>query len=248
MWTTLVTQPLFNLLVGLYNVLGSDLGLAIIALTILIRIALYPLSQSALKSQAAMQAIQPRIKALQQQYKNDRERLARETMALYREQKVNPFASCFPVLIQLPFLIGIFWALRAAVDANGGGSFDLLYSFVDHPGTLQSVAFGFLELARPNIALAILSGAAQWWVTRMLMTNRPTAAVAAVNGKDEDVLAMMNKQMMFTMPIMTVIFGITLPAGLTLYWLVTTLLQGVQQKMLFRSNPTPPAPGSPQHS
>ncbi len=232
MFTTFVVQPLYNLLVASYNLLGHDLGLAIIALTVLIRVVLYPLSQAALKSQAAMQVLQPKLKELQAKHKGDREALARATMQLYRESKVNPLSSCLPVLIQLPFLIGIYWALQSAVN---GSSFELLYPFVRHPGTLNQTAFGFLPIAKPSIVLAVIAGAAQWWTTRMLMVKRPPPAAAAKGGKDEDMMSMMNKQMTVMMPIMTVVIGVTLPAGLTLYWFVTTALQGVQQRWMLRS-------------
>lgn len=236
MFTTFIVQPLYNLLVALYNLLGSDLGLAIIALTVLIRLVLYPLTQVTLRSQAAMQELQPKLKALQAQHKGNREALARATMGLYRESKVNPLSSCLPVLIQLPFLIGIYWALQAAVN---GQSFELLYPFVRHPGTLHAIAFGFLPVAKPSIALAVIAGVAQWWVTRMLMAKRPPAAVAAKGGKDEDMMSMMNKQMTIMMPIMTVVIGATLPAGLTLYWFVTTVLQGVQQRYILKQRAIP---------
>ena len=239
MFTTIIVQPLYNLLIVLYGILGNDLGLAIIALTVLIRLALYPLSQSALKSQVAMQAIQPKLKELQTQHKNDREALARETMALYRSSKVNPLASCLPVAIQLPFLIGIYWALQAAVN---GRSFDLLYRFVQHPGQLRSVAFGFLPLDAPSVVLAVIAGIAQWWVARMLTARRPPEAVAKQAGKNEDMLAMMNKQMVLLMPIMTVIIGISLPAGLTLYWFITTALQGLQQQWMLRTSSAAASP------
>ncbi|MFH1429918.1 MAG: YidC/Oxa1 family membrane protein insertase [Candidatus Uhrbacteria bacterium] len=232
MWTTVVVQPLFNILVGFYNLLGSDLGVAIIALTLLIRLVLYPLAQRSLKSQVAMQEIQPKMKALQAQHKGDKEALAKATMEMYRESKVNPLSSCLPTLIQLPFLFGIYWALRLAVMSDG--SFDLLYGFVEHPTALNETAFGFLPLGSPNIVLAVVAGAAQYWVTKMLITRRPPAAVAEKGGKDEGMMAMMNKQMLYVMPVMTVVIGATLPAGLTLYWFVTTVFQGVQQRIMFR--------------
>ena len=229
MFTTVIVQPIYNLLVGAYTILGHDLGLAIIVVTVLIKLVLYPLSHVSLKSQVAMQEIQPRLKALQAQHQGNREALARATMQLYRESKVNPLSSCLPVLIQLPFLIGIYWALRAAV---GGRSFELLYAFIPHPGTLNPISFGFLPLGTPSIALAVIAGAAQWWVARMLTQRRPPPAVAKGGGKDEDMMAMMNKQMTVMMPIMTVVIGATLPAGLTLYWFVTTALQGIQQHLM----------------
>ncbi|MBI2482901.1 membrane protein insertase YidC [Candidatus Uhrbacteria bacterium] len=238
MFTTLIVQPLYNLLVASYNFLGHDLGFAILALTVLLRIVLYPLAQAAMKSQLALQEIQPKLKALQEQHRENREALARATMSLYREHKVNPFSSCLPVLIQLPFFIGIYMALQRALH---GSSFELLYPFVAHPGTLNGVAFGFLPLASPSIPLAVIAAIAQWWQARMLVTRRPPPAAATRSGKDEDMLALMNKQMTVLMPIMTAVIGATLPSGLSLYWLVSTVLQGLQQRWLFQKQQSKPA-------
>ncbi|MDO8462745.1 MAG: YidC/Oxa1 family membrane protein insertase [bacterium] len=241
MWTTLIVQPLTNILIVFYNVLGHDLGIAIIALTVLIRLVLYPLSRKAIAGQVAMQRIQPKMKELQQQHKGNREALAKATMALYAEQKVNPLSSCLPTLVQLPFLLGIYGALRLAFE---GGAQSLLYAFVAHPTELRDVAFGFLPMGTSSIPLALLAGAAQFWVMKMLVDSRPPTSVAQSSGKDEDMMTMMNKQMKYMMPIVTVVIGATLPAGLTLYWLVTTLFQGAQQKLAFASIRGAPAPAS----
>lgn len=238
MLTEIVLRPLYNLLVALYGVLGHDLGLAIVALTVVIKLILYPLSRSALRSQLAMQEIQPRLKELQVRHKGDREALARATMALYRESKVHPLSSCLPVLIQLPFLIGIYWALQAAVQ---GSSFELLYAFVPHPGTLNQIAFGFLPIGKPSVVLAVLAGVAQWWQARMLLQKRPPPNAVKGPGKDEDMMAMVNKQMAITMPIMTVVIGIGFPAGLTLYWFISTVLQAAQQQLMMRASRQLPA-------
>lgn len=248
MWTTLIVQPLYNLLIALYTVLWSDLGIAIVALTLLIRILLFPLSKRAIEGQAAMQRLQPKLKELQQKHKGNREALAKATMALYAEQKVHPLSSCLPTLVQLPFLLGIYWALQAAFN---GGANDLLYGFVQHPGDLRHLAFGFLPITSPSIALAVIAGAAQYWTAKMLITSRVPAAAVQKSGKDEDMAAMINKQMLYMMPIVTVVIGATLPAGLTLYWFVTTMFQGVQQWFMLKrkrsdaSHSTTPAVGSP---
>lgn len=239
MWTTLVVQPLYNLLVFLYSILGRDLGLAIIVLTLIIRMVLAPLSKKALKGQVALQELQPKLKELQQRHRGNREALARATMQLYAENKVNPLSSCLPTLIQLPFLLGIYGALSAAF---AGGSFELLYPFVVHPGELREMTLGFLRLGAPSIPLAVIAGASQYWVTKMLIAKRPPP-IAKVGGKDEDMMAMVNKQMIVMMPIMTVVIGATLPAGLTLYWFVTTIFQGIQQRHMLGKR-THQAPGA----
>src|SRR3990167_7571329 len=101
LYTTFFYQPLFNVLVFIYNTIpGQDLGVAIIALTVLVRVLLYPLSSQSIKAQKMMQDVQPKLDALKKQFGADKEKLASATMQLYREEKVNPLSSCLPLLLQ----------------------------------------------------------------------------------------------------------------------------------------------------
>lgn len=236
LFTTVFYQPLFNILVWFYNVIpGRDIGVAIVLLTALIRLVLYPLSLKSIKSQKALQDLQPKVKALQAQFKDQQEKLAQELMALYKSEKVNPMSGCLPVLIQLPFLIAIY---RVFIHGLKSESFNLLYPFVANPGTINTVSLGFLDLSKPHIILAVLAGAAQFWQTRMMVGRQsPTVAGKHPEGaKDEDTLARMNKQMMYVMPVMTVVIGASLPGGLALYWFVTTVLMGAQQWYIFHTH------------
>lgn len=227
LFNTLLTEPLFNLMVFLYNIVpGNDLGIAIILLTILIKLALYPLASQSIKSQKALQELQPKLNELKKQHKGDREGLAKATMELYKAEKVNPLSSCLPLLIQLPFLIAVFHVFNSGLDPE---SLNQLYSFVTNPGELNTNSFG-IDLSQPNIFLAVLTGIAQYFQTKMLMHTRQPKVPGA---KDEDMMAQMNKQMMYFMPIITVVIGSTLPAGLILYWLTMTVLTVVQQKIVF---------------
>jgi len=230
LFNTLLYQPLLNLLVFIYNIIpGSDLGVAIILLTVLIKLVLYPLSRQSIRSQKALQDLQPKLDALKKQYKNDKEKLAKEMMQLYKDEKVNPMSSCLPLLIQLPFLIAVFQVFRTGLDA---GSLELLYPFIQNPGQLNPISFGFLDLGKTNVVLAVLTGLAQFWQSKMLITKRPPKDMAG--SKDEDMTAIMNKQMLYFMPVLTVIIGVSLPAGLILYWFVTTLLTVAQQQLIFK--------------
>lgn len=231
LFNTLLTEPLFNLLVFIYNTIpGENLAIAIIVLTILIKLALYPLASQSIKSQKALQDLQPKLNELKKQHKGDREGLAKATMELYKAEKVNPLSSCLPLLIQLPFLIAVFHVFNSGLEPD---SMDQLYSFVQSPGALKTMTFG-LDLAVPNIFLAALTGLAQYFQTKMLMHKRQPKVPGA---KDEDMMAQMNKQMMYFMPIITVVIGSTLPAGLILYWLTMTVLTVVQQKLVFGRKP-----------
>lgn len=220
-------QPVFNLLVFFYNVIpGHDIGLAIIALTVLVRIILLPISARQIHSQRAMQALQPQLKALQEEHKNDKEKLARATMELYSKEKVNPLSSCLPLLIQLPFFLAIYHAMRDGLDP-ARSPFKLLYSFVANPGTIDVHSFGFINLAVPSIPLAVLAGITQFFQTKMIMPKSASGAGAAPDKSDR--MAMMNRQMTYLMPAMTVLIGASLPGGLALYWLLTNVLTIVQQ-------------------
>lgn len=222
---TIFYQPILNLLVWLYNVIpGHDLGLAIILLTVIIKAVLLPLSKQSIKSQKALQDLQPQIDEIKKKYANKKEEMGRAMLELYKENKVNPFSSCLPLLIQLPFLWAVF---RVFSNGLAGDSLNLVYSFISRPEAVNSMSFGFLELAKPNVYLAILAGLAQFWQAKMMMTKKP--AVKNNGAKDENMMAIMNKQMLYFMPALTVFIGITLPGGLTLYWFVTTVLTALQQ-------------------
>jgi len=232
-FTTILFQPMLNALMWIYSVIpGHDIGLAIIVLTIVIRLILWPFQQSALKSQRALQTVQPKLKALQAQYGDDKAALNKAMMELYAKEKVSPFSSCLPLLVQLPFLIALYQVLRSGLNS---ADFNLLYPFVHNPGQINSVAFGFLKLADKSIPLAVLAGIAQLIQTKMLPMNRPPAG-AGPGAKDEDQLAKVNKQMLYIMPAFTVFIGISLPAGLTLYWVVTTLMAIFQQWFFLRTH------------
>lgn len=230
LFNTILYEPIFNLLVFLYNIVPAhDIGLAIIILTVIIKLVLFPFSLQSIKSQKALQEIQPQMEELKKKYKDQKEKLAQEMMKLYKENKVNPLSSCLPLLIQFPFLIAVFQVFRTGLNSE---SLNLLYPFVENPGHLDAVSFGFLNLAEPSVILAFLAGGAQFWQTRMLSSKKAPKKVKG--GKDENMMAAMNKNMLYFMPVLTVIIGISLPGGLTLYWFVTTLLTILQQFYLFR--------------
>jgi YidC/Oxa1 family membrane protein insertase len=225
-------QPILNLLVAVYNFIpGHDLGVAIIVLTLIIRIILYPLTQKSLKSQKALQTIQPKIKELQEMYKDDKQKMAKEMMTLYSKEKVSPFSSFWTLLIQLPVLIALY---RVLIKGLGTVELTGLYSFVYNPLHLNTVSFGILNLAQKNLILAVLAGIAQFVQSKMFIGQQPPKEVVKPGAKDEAMLGMVNKQMLYFMPAFTVFIGATLPAGLTLYWFLSTLFMVIQQYFFLR--------------
>ncbi|MDO8669015.1 MAG: YidC/Oxa1 family membrane protein insertase [Candidatus Buchananbacteria bacterium] len=230
LFNVVLYQPILNFLVLIYNFIpGHDIGVAIILMTIIIKLILYPFSLKSIKSQKALQEIQPKIEALKVKYKNQKEKLAQEMMVLYKNEKVSPFSSCLPLLIQLPFLIAVYQVFNRGLS---NGSLDSLYSFISNPGVLNPITLGFLDLSKPQIFLALLAGLAQFWQVKMLNTKKPEVKTAG--SKDESMMVIMNKQMTFLMPIMTVFIGASLPGGLVLYWFMTTLLTALMQLVAFK--------------
>ncbi len=223
-------RPLFNLLVFLYNTVSfSNIGIAIIILTVLIKLAFLSMSKKAIVSQKSLQDLQPKIKELQAKHKGNKEEQAKALMALYKENKVNPMSGCLPLLIQLPILIALYQVLLKGFNPE---SLSALYSFVSNPGTINPMFFGLLSLAVPSKILAVLAGLAQFWQAKMMAPKKNLPG--APKSSDEYVSQAMSKQMMYFLPVFTILISWKLPAGLALYWVVTTLFTIVQQYAIMR--------------
>jgi YidC/Oxa1 family membrane protein insertase len=197
-WQDLV-QGFAALLSFLYRATGNY-GVAIILLTALIRLLLWPLTQSQFRSMRRMQELQPQLQRLQERYKNDRERLQQETMRLWRENKVNPASGCLPLLVQLPFLYALYAMLRAFPFGARGG-----FLWVPSMGT-----------ADPYYVLPVLAAATTLWQTRI-----STVQAAQPNPSAQS--------MMWMMPLFILWVSLKMPAGLVIYWVVSNLFTVAQQ-------------------
>jgi len=235
LYNTIFLQPIFNALVWFYNLTG-DVGIAIVLLTVIVRLIILPITLKSLKSQKALQSLQPKLNELKEKFKNDKQGMAKATMQLYASEKVNPASSCLPLLIQLPVFIALYQALQVGLGNKG---FHLLYQFIANPTTIAPTGFGFLDLAKASIPIAVAAGLSQFWQAKMLGAPKPPPKVPGSH--DESMLTAMNKQMLYVMPVMTVVIGWSLPGGVILYWLVTNLLTILQQ-YVFLKNPKSPIP------
>jgi len=226
----LLYKPLYNLLIALVAFMpGNDMGLAIVIITIILRLVLHPFSISAFRSQRAVQRMQPKLRELKEKFKDDQKGFAQASMEMYKENKVNPFSSCLPLLLQLPILLALYWVLR---DGLNSVDTSLLYSFTPVPERVSAVAFGFLDLHKSSAVIAVLAGAVQFVQAKMMQAPKPP--VHTKGSKDEEIMSAVNKQMLYMMPLLTVFIGWTLPAGLTVYWFFSTLLTVLQQWYIFR--------------
>jgi len=232
-FTLVLLQPIFNVFVFIYNFV-PNVAVVILILTVLIKAILYPFNNKSIKAQKDLSELQPKLEEMKKKHKDDKQKLAAETMKLYSEHKINPLSSCLPLLIQLPVFIALYWTLRSVL--NPDQTFDLLYPFVNNPGSINPISFGFnltQTSSLPNLVIAGLAGGSQFLQTKMLSKKRPPKN-AGEGSKDEGMASMMNKQMLYMMPVMTVLIGFKLPAGLTLYWFLSTVLTVLQQVILFR--------------
>lgn len=222
-------QPLFNALVSLYNyVPGHDFGIAIIFLTIFIRLILFPISIKAVNSQRTLQKLQPKIQELQKKYKDDKEKQAKEILELYKTEKINPFSGLLLAIIQLPILIALYQVFWSGLNPK---ELVVLYSFVTNPGQINALFLNLIDLSKPNLVFAILAGLTQYFQTKMLL---PKSNVKKQNG-ELDFSQIMQKQMVYFLPAFTVIILLNLPSALGLYWTVSGFFSIAQQYFLLKN-------------
>jgi len=247
MWSSLITL-VTKLLTILYG-FTHNYGVAIILLTVLIRIILYPLMQKQMVSMREMQKIQPLMKTVQEKYKNDKERLNKELMALYKEHKVNPMSGCLPLIIQMPILILLFQTLRVfkyyipnTEIINGGFLWIANQVTVLIDGKLTDVA----GLAAPE-QLVVLEkgifgiqylGILPFLVAGSMYIQQKMTSPGGAAGKDGGSSAQTQKMMTIMMPLLIGFMSFTLPSGLTLYWFTSTLLGIGQQYLINKKAPT----------
>lgn len=222
----LLYRPLFNFLVFFYNIIpGHDFGVAIIALTILVRLALYPLSQKAIESQKTLSELQPKIKEIQKKYQKDKAEQTKAIMEFYRQNKINPFSGCLPLLIQFPVFIGLYKTFWSGLDPSRLNS---LYSFISNPGAIDPMFFNIINLSAKNPYLAILAGVFQFIQSKMMIPKNNKSA------DKTDMSSIMGKQMTYLFPFITVFIVWNFPAGLPLYWVISTLFSIGQQYLVLK--------------
>ena len=216
-------QPLFNLLIFLYNTIG-DLGLAVILITLIVKGILYPISAKATKSQKQLKKIQPKVKELQEKYEDDKEKQAEKVLELYSERGISPLSGIFPLLIQFPVIIALFQIFRRGL---GAGELVHLYGFIQHPEIVDYMSFGLLDLSEPNMILAVLAGIGQFIQVRITMPTQDSD-----EGEDKGFGSIMKSQMKFVLPIFTVFILSSLPSAVGVYWIITVIFSVIQHKLV----------------
>ncbi len=257
-FTTLIVQPIFNLLVFIYAILpGHNFGLAIIIFTILIRILMWPLVKKQLNHAKAMRDLAPELKKIKQAAKGDRQKESKLTMELYREREINPFASIGILLVQLPILLGLYSGLNRLIkDPQEIVSFS--YSFIQNLPWIEHLSHnihefddtlvGLVDLTRAaygpqgiywaGMAIALASAFAQYYQTKQLMPqSKDSRSLRSIlkeagQGKSADqteVNAAVGRTTLYLIPGLVFVFAIHLPLALPLYWLTSSLVAIIQQ-------------------
>ncbi len=233
------------------GIFGPDTGVAwvlsIVGLTLVIRIALIPLFVKQIKSSRNMQLLQPKVKELQKKYGHDRERLAQETMKLYKETGTNPFASCLPILLQMPIFLALFRLIDHAVKHPDEGralmTSSLASSFAD--ATLFGAKISDSFTSTDSINVRILAGvlvvamtATTFLTQRQLMSkNMPADAMTGQYAQQQ-------KMLLYVLPVVFAVGGIAFPIGVLFYWTTSNLWTMGQQFYVIRNNPAPGTPAA----
>jgi YidC/Oxa1 family membrane protein insertase len=227
---------------------GWAWGLSIVSLVVLIRTALIPLFVKQIKSTRNMQVLQPKMKAIQERYKNDRQRQSEEMMKLYKETGTNPLSSCLPILVQSPFFFALYHVLsnvakghpvgvihenlvQSAQSAHIFGA-PLPAKFMDSTATLAQLQTSHAEVRTVTIIMIVLMSLSQFYTQRQLMTKNVDMSVNTPFMQQQ-------KMLMYVFPLIFAVFGIFAPVGVLVYWLTTNVWTMAQQLVVIRRNPTP---------
>lgn len=232
LWSALIYKPLYNVLIFLVTILPThSVGVAIIVLTFLVKLLLYPLTGKSIAAQRAMRELEPELKAIREKYKDDRQKQAQKTMELYKERNVSPFSGCLPILIQIPIIIGLYW-----VFLKGLTSIDtsILYGFVVPPLALD-MHFLVFDLSSKSMFLALLAGVTQYAQTYLSLGKPvPHASGAGKASFQEDFARSMQMQMRYILPIMIGFISYTTGGAVALYWATSNILSIGQELLMKR--------------
>ncbi|OEJ95418.1 membrane protein insertase YidC [Streptomyces thermolilacinus] len=251
-----ITGPVSWIIVQFHKLYGAIFGpdtgwawgLSIVSLVIVIRICLIPLFVKQIKSMRNMQALQPKMKAIQERYKNDRQRQSEEMMKLYKETGTNPLSSCLPILLQSPFFFALYHVLSKIASGDTIGSLNqplvdsareahifgapIAAKFMDDPGTVQALNASLTDVRVVTAIMIVMMSASQFFTQRQLMQKNVDLTVKTPYMQQQ-------KMLMYIFPIIFAVMGINFPVGVLVYWLTTNVWTMGQQMYVINQNPTP---------
>lgn len=231
LWNAILLKPFYNLLIVFVGVFSGNAGLAIIALTLVVKIILYPVTKKSIVSQIEMKKIEPELNRIKKDFP-DKQEQAKKQFELYKQHKINPFSSCLLVFIQLPVVIALYWAIK---DFSVVANTSILYSFVHVPESISTIILG-LDITKKSIILAIVVAVVQYFQLS-LSQKAITKTISPTDVKmstQQEIMQNMQSQMKYMMPLMIGFFTYTLPAAIGLYWFVN-ILTTIAQEYYIRS-------------
>ena len=222
-------NPIYNALVALVALIpGSDVGIAVILVTIVIRLILLPFSLSAARTQRAMKFLEPKIKELKERHKGHKEKEALETLALYREAKVNPFASILTVFIQIPVLLALYWVFYYEPFSTVSAiNMTRLYSFTPVPPMVSLEFLGIISVAGKSMVLAFLAGITQFYQAHLALSG--TMKPSDAKGMQNDFQRVMGMQLKYVFPFIIAAISYTTSGAIALYFITTNLAGALQE-------------------
>jgi YidC/Oxa1 family membrane protein insertase len=239
MWDLFI-NPIITILVLLYQVLGNNTTLAIVVLTVILRLVMYPIFVGQQEQSAKMQALAPELEALKEKYKDDREKQMQAQQELYQREGINIFGGCLPILLQLPIFIGLYTSINLALAATPFELIDiperLLIPGLQSLFPLQNMLLGMNLTLTPNtnngnpwysLALPILVGATTYLQFKVSMGSRPKPTTPPKEGQF-DQAAQMQQSMTWTMPLMYAFISFSASVGLSIYFLVGNIVGIIQ--------------------
>ncbi len=234
LFNTLFYQPIYNGLIFLISIIpGADVGIAIILLTIIVKLIILPLSHKSIKSQAKIRNIEPEVKEIKEKHKKNKQEQARQVMELYKKHGVNPFTGCFLALVQLPVVLALYWVFFKGL---GEINTDMLYSFINTPIVINMQFLGFVDMLGKSLFLALLAGITQYYQMKLSLPPILPKNKESDNGepsfKDEFVRNM-STQMRYVLPVFVFFIAYTISAAVALYW-VTNNSFSVAHELIVR--------------
>ncbi|MFA5937480.1 MAG: YidC/Oxa1 family membrane protein insertase [Candidatus Paceibacterota bacterium] len=223
-WNTVLYGPLLNALTLLVSIVpGGDVGIAVILLTLFVKIVLYPLSQRSIESQIKMNLLAPELKKIKDSG-TSKEEQARQTFELYKHHKTNPFSGCLLVLIQIPIIFALYYVFLKGINLESV----LLYPFVHAPEHINMIFLGILDISQKGLLiLAILAGVSQY--LQAFLMPKPTISKDAAGSFQENLANSMQTQMKYVFPLIVAFIAYRVSGAVALYWITSNIFAIGQQ-------------------
>lgn len=236
-WTTIFYQPIYNALIFLINTITfGDVGFAIITLTILVKLILFPLTRKSIRSQLLMKKLEPELKKIKKEYPNKEEQ-AKKTFELYKKYGTNPFSGCLVVLLQLPVIFALYYVFYRGLSLGTGP----LYSFIQAPLSLHTNFLGLFEMHDKSIILALLAGVSQFIQAHLSLPVKPKVEIVSSMEKaepstfQEQLADSMNMNMRYILPIFVTFIAYKISAAVALYWIISNIFTIAQEWYIRRT-------------